>query len=125
MKRTLSIALLTICLQVGAEAPPTIKDPAALIGNEIARLDTLIQATEKSLEEQKQLRAQIVEYQKLQDRFLAKSEDNELLLKLVKSAHRTLNMIKSNNLTQTFDPDFIDELSVLSQPARKRGLPKP
>lgn len=125
MKWLLFVALSAVCLQVYADTPLTIKDPAALIGNEIARLDTLIQATEKSLEEQKQLRVHIVEYQKLQDRFLENSGDNELLFKLVKSAYRTLQMIKNNHLTQTFDPDFIDELSVLSQPATKRGVPKP
>lgn len=116
---------LCACYHIAAEAPMTIKDPAALIGNEIARLDTLIQATEKSLEEQKQLRIQIVEYQKLQDRFLEKPKDNELLYKLVKSAYRTLQMIKESHLIHNFDPDFIDELSVLAQPATKRGIPKP
>jgi hypothetical protein len=47
------------------------------------------------------------------------------LLKVVKSAYRTLQSIKSNNLIQTFDTDFIDELTVLSQPATKRVIPKP
>lgn len=125
MKRILIAALLAVCFQVNGDTTFAIKDPAALIGTEIARLDTLIQATEKSLDEQKQLRGQIVEYKKLQDRFLGKPGDNELLLKLVKSAHKILQTINNSHLTQTFDPDFIDELSVLSQPARKRGIPKP
>ena len=108
-----------------AIAPGTIKDPKALIGNEIARLDTLIQATEQSLEAQQKLRVQILEYQKLQDYYLQNPKDNELLLKLVKSAYRTLQTIKNNHLSQTFDSDFIDELTVFSQPATKRGIPKP
>jgi hypothetical protein len=116
---------MAACFQAGADIPSPIKDPAALIGNEIARLDTLIQATELSLEGQKKLRVQIVEYQKLQDIYFKNPQDNELLFKVIKSAYRTLQTIKENHLTQTFDADFIDELTVLSQPATKRGIPKP
>lgn len=115
----------TAVLQAAADAPYSIKDPAALIGNEIARLDTLIKATEQSLEGQKQLRLQILEYQKIQEQYLKNPNDNDLLLKLVKSAYRTLQTIKNNHLMQTFDSDFIDELTVLSQPATKRVIPKP
>lgn len=99
-----------------------IKDPNALIGNEIARLDTLIQATEISFEAQKKLRTQIVEYQKLQDQYLQNQNDNGLLLKLVKSAYRTLQTIKENHLEQNFDADFIDELTIISLPASKKGI---
>lgn len=107
------------------DIPTPIKDPALLINNELARLDTLIQATEKSLDGQKQLRGYILEYQKLQEQFLKNPKDNDMLLKVVKSAYRTLQSIKENHLTQNFDSDFIDELTVLSQPAAKRGVPKP
>lgn len=117
--------LMTLALQASAAIPTAIKDPDALIGNEIVRLDTLIQATEQSLESQKKLRVQILEYKKLQELYLQNPKDNELLLKLVKSAYRTFQTIKNNHLTQTFDSDFIDELTVLSQPATKRGIPKP
>lgn len=119
------VFLTFACFQTHADIPAAIKDPAALIGNEISRLDTLIEATEQSLEGQKKLRAQIVEYQKIQELYLKKPQDNDLLLKVVKSAYRTLQTIKENHLIQTFDSDFIDELTVLSQPATKRGVPKP
>lgn len=119
------LLLLAISCQLPIYATTSIKDPEAMIGNEISRLDTLIQATELSLEGQKKLRVQIIEYQKLQEHYLSNTKDNELLLKLVKSAYRTLNTIKENHLTQTFDNDFIDELTVISKPATKRGIPKP
>lgn len=102
-----------------------VKDPNALIGNELIRLDTLIKATEQSLGGQKKLRDRIVEYQKTQDLYLAHPMDNDLLLQLVKSAHRTLESIKENHLIHTFDPDFIDELKVLSKASSKRTIPKP
>lgn len=123
--RILICMLMAACFQAGADVASPIKDPAALIGNEISRLDTLIQATELSLEGQKKLRTQIMEYQKLQDLYFKTPQDNDLLFKVIKSAYRTLQTIKENHLVQTFDPEFIDELTVLSQPATKRGIPKP
>lgn len=104
---------------------PPVKDPNALIGNELSRLDTLIQATQQSLDAQKKLREKIAEYQKIQDAYLQHSEDNELLFRMIKSAHRTLQSIQENHLVQIFDPDLISELSLLSQIATKRGIPKP
>jgi hypothetical protein len=44
---------------------------------------------------------------------------------MIKSAYATLNTIKENHLEQTFDPDFISELTIISQVAKKRGVPKP
>ncbi|MEI8365049.1 MAG: hypothetical protein WCF65_01405 [Parachlamydiaceae bacterium] len=107
------------------DAPAAVKDPATIVSHELLRLDTLIRATEQSLEGQKKLRSMIVDYQKLQEQFLKNQSDNELLLKVVKSAYKILQNIKENHLTQTFDTDFIEELTVLSQPAAKRGIPKP
>lgn len=120
-----SVLAFGTCMASADDIPAPIKDPAHLIPTELSRLDTLIQATDKSLQAQKQLRANIIEHQSLQEQFLKNPKDNDLLLKVVKSAHRTLQSIKENNLTQTFDSDFIDELTVLSQPASKRGVPRP
>lgn len=122
--RSIVFVIVLVSAHVQAEMPQPIKDPDALIGNEIARLDTLIEATTTSLEGQKQLRLQIMEYQKYQDNYLKKTQDNDLLFKLVKSAYRTLQMIKEQHLLHAFDSEFIDELTVLSQPATKRGVPR-
>ena len=46
----------------GHPQAPNAKARALLINNELSRLDTLIQATEKSLDAQKQLRGYLVEY---------------------------------------------------------------
>lgn len=131
MSRHCLCKLVCVCLCLisvnlfGDVNTTSIRDPAALIGNEIARLDTLIQATQQSLEGQKTLREKIVEYKKIQDLYLQQPQNNDLLFRLVKSAKRTLDTIKENSLTQTFDPEFINELTVLSQAANKRGVPKP
>lgn len=88
-------------------------------------LDLLIESTEWSLTQQKRLREQIREYQELQKEYLKSSEDNERLYALIKSAYAVLTTIKSLHLETAFDPDFISELSLLSKPATKSGLPKP
>lgn len=135
MSRIIILTLIALCVtsmasyalpptpQTSTIAPP--KDPTALIGNELARIDTLIQATQHSLDNQKKLRERIVEYQKIQDLYLLYPDDNEILFRMVKSAYRTLEAIREYNLTQTFDPDFISELTILAQVATKRGIPKP
>jgi len=102
-----------------------IKDPKELVATEIARLDTLIQATSSSLEGQKNLREKIVEYKKIQDEYLQHTNDNDLLLKLVKASFKILKLIKENHLESCFDPEFIEELTILSQPASKKGIPRP
>ncbi len=107
------------------DLPPQIKDPLALINNEIAMLDNLIDVTQQNLENQKNLRHLVKEYQKIQDLYLQNPDDKEALYRMVKIAYKTLGNIKENHLTHLFDSDFISELSLLSQVASKRGIPKP
>lgn len=128
MIRLITLILLVsshIALAAPSQPIGMIKDPAALLQNELNRIDTIIYQTQKSLEDQKKLRLLIEEYKKIQDDYLKKSQDNDLLLALVKSAHRTLKAINESHLTETFDPEFIEELTVLSLAAGKRGVPKP
>jgi hypothetical protein len=125
----LAAALLLVtspALICGAEkqAITYYKDPAALLTNEVSRIDNLIFYTQKSLDQQKKLRDLIVEYKTIQEQYLKKTQDNDLLIAMVKSAHRTLRTIEEYHLTQTFDPEFIEELTVLSLKASKRGAPK-
>lgn len=133
LKKMMLAVFLIVALDLLATNPPAtpaltllpVKDPNALIGNELTRLDLLIQATQQSLEGQKQLREKIVEYQKIQESYLLHPKDNEILFRMIKSAYSTSQSIQENHLEHTFDPDFINELKVLSQVASKRGVPKP
>lgn len=102
-----------------------IKDPSLLVDNEITRLNSLILATEQSLEAQKKLKSALIEYNKLQELHFKNPQNNDILLRMAKSGHRALTLIKNYNLVQTFDADFINELTVFSQAAAKRGIPKP
>lgn len=125
---------LVICLAIttvgSAETPSTkpaiapIKDPSLLIDNEITRLDSLIEATQQSLEAQKKLKVALLEYNQLQEMHFKDPKNNLVLLRMSKSALKALELIKEYNLSQTFDADFINELTVLSSLANKRGIPK-
>lgn len=111
---------------VTSDLPPTIsEDPTQIITNELAKLDSIIAATEKSLENQKLLRDRIQEYKKIQRLFLEHKEDREISYRMVKAAHRVLEIIKQNHLTHAFDPEFLSELALFSKIATKRGIPKP
>lgn len=92
--------------------------------NELSTLDALINATQQSLDNQKKIRELFVQYQKLRTLAQQNPDDNEQLIKMVKSAQRLLNSIEENNLSQNFDPDFMTELALFAQIASKRGIPK-
>ena len=96
-----------------------------LAANELDTLNELIAATQRSLGIQIELREKILRYQELQ-RLSMENEDNfEQLYRLAKSAHIILETIKEQHLLQTFDAAFISELTLVSKPAAKRGIPRP
>jgi len=120
--------LLTILLSISGAinaADSPIIEPKEVVANEIARLNLLIEATQESLEQQRRLRDMVVEYQKIQARYMQSSEDNELLYQLIKKAYAILETIKAQHLEAAFEPEFLSELSILSKPALKSGIPKP
>lgn len=97
---------------------------AADLTQEVAKVDLLIEMTQKSLEGEKTLRDQLLAYQQAHKSYYKNTDDSENLIKLVKAGHRLLQTIKEMNLVQTFDPDFISELTVLSQVATKKSVPR-
>ncbi|MCE5318206.1 MAG: hypothetical protein LLG04_12705 [Parachlamydia sp.] len=116
--------LLSLSAAVKASDSPII-EPKEVVANEIARLNLLIESTQQSLEQQRRLRDMVVEYQKIQARYMESSEDNELLYQLIKKAYAILETIKAQHLEAAFEPEFLSELSMLSKPALKSGIPKP
>ena len=121
----LCVALLSTMSSPAAAAVAPIKDPNALIKDQLIHLDRLISATEESLTGQKALRKKIADYESIQSAYLLRPSDNELLFRMIKSAHTILKSIQETDLEHTFDPEFIKELKVLSKVANKQGIPKP
>lgn len=101
------------------------KDPKELLCSQISMLDDLITMTERSLNGEKQIKTLIIDYQKIQEQYLKNQNDKDLVVKMVRMAHRILIAIQENHLTQQFDPDFISELTLFSKIAAKKGIPKP
>lgn len=94
------------------------------LNQEVAKMDLLIQCSEKSLAGEKVLKQQLQAYQEAHQAYYRNMQDNEALLKLVKAGYRLLQSIKEQNLVQTFDPDLISELTVISQVATKKSIPR-
>lgn len=122
----LSLAvLLTLILQpIAADLPPAHPTAGAL-PNELKMLQDLIDATTHNLQQQQLLKQQVEEYLSLLNQYMNDIDNKQLLIKLVKSAHQAFETIKALHLTQSFNPDFISELSLFSQVAVKRGIPTP
>ena len=116
------IWIILLSMSVSLHANDSSED---LIDREVAMLSDLIDATQQNLNDQIKLRNMIKEYQSYQKHYLEVAEDNELLYKMVKTAYAILDTIKRNHLAEAFDPAFINELTVVSKPATKRGIPKP
>lgn len=131
------LVLICVCISINTygsddrahssavDASVLLADPDSVITNELAMLDTLIVATQQSLEQQKVLRDLITKYLDTQEAFLEDSENKELLYRTVKLAHRVSESIKENHLIHNFDAAFLSELNLLSQVAVKYGEPKP
>jgi hypothetical protein len=91
---------------------------------EMGALDNLIAATEKNLARQRELKKYLIEYKEGLALYLKNSSNKEVIYKTAKIASRVLELIKENYLLNTFEADFISELTLFSQIAEKRGLSK-
>jgi len=103
----------------------TLKDPKEILDLQISTLDDLITMTDQTLKSLRNLQKQILIYKDLQEAYIQDPEDKDLLFRMSKSANDIFEKIKTDQLTQTFDPEFISELKMLTQIYKKIGLPKP
>lgn len=106
----------------------TLPEPTqspSLVEDEIKLIDTLIYATEKNLIDQKKIKQDILDYQKGLALYMEHSSDKEVVFSVARKADALLNEIKEAHLIDTFEPDFISELTVFSQIAQKKGIPRP
>jgi hypothetical protein len=116
--------LFSLCLLfIGAISSLTAA--ATLPKGELSMLNALIEATQRSLEQQKNLLEQVKKYQELQQRYIEDPENKELLLQLAKEALRVQKSIEATHLKQAFEPEFLSELTLFSQIGLKRGIPRP
>ena len=116
--------ILIAFILASAEPIPPSGEKVSLQG-ELKMLDDLIALTEESLKNEKRLREDVLEYKKDLELYLSHSSDKETVVKVAKTAHRVLERIKELHLIEAFDPDLISELTLFSQIALKKGIPRP
>lgn len=129
MKKLIYLSLMSLFIIANlnsVESLPNLKEtePALVVANEMKRLNNLISITEKNLENQKKLKQLFLDYQQQQVNYLQNSQDKEVTLQMVKTAYLLLEGIKANHLIQTFDTEFISQLTFFSQFVAKQGVPK-
>lgn len=101
-----------------------VSDPAVLY-SELALLDNLIEVTTQNLKNQKELRSLVLVYQAELAKYLKNSTDKDLVMQVAKTANKVLTEIKKNHLLESFQVDFISELTIFSQLSQKKGIPRP
>ncbi len=92
---------------------------------ELISIDHIIEITKQNVEIQEKIRIELIDYQKINKEFLKNPDDKELLFEMIKKADHLFENIKQAHLTQIFSPEFLKELTLFSQIASKRGIPKP
>ena len=110
---------------LGQELPnPHFENKNDIIVNEVKMLDELILSSQKSLKNLIAIKELIQKYQGIQKKYLDNPNDNTALYQMIKAAHTILEAIKESKLTPLFDPAFLSELTIISKPATKLGIPK-
>lgn len=104
---------------------PSLKDPKEIIQLQLEGLDRHIAMTQSTLSQMQGLHKEIAEYQHIQDLYLERIGDKQLLYRMLKNADSLLRHIKADNLVAIFDPEFISELNTLSTLFNKASLPRP
>jgi len=92
---------------------------------ELSAINHSIESLKQNVQNQEKIRIQLILYQKINKEFLKNPDDKELLFQMVKLADTLFENIKKSHMTQNFSPEFLSELTLFSQIASKRGVPKP
>lgn len=128
MKKNNLIVLLCFCLctSFGLFSQEATKNYSALermniVQNEMRMVDDLINCAQKTIDNLKTIKKQMEQYEATQKKFINDPNNKELILGTVKSARTLLESIQEANLTQNFDPEFISELTLLSQIGSKKS----
>jgi hypothetical protein len=96
-----------------------------MISNQLVKIEDCLEAAKQNVVALAQIKASMERYQQLQSRYRQNPDNNEVLYQMIKEAHALLEAIKTMQLTPLFDTAFISELTVVSKPVSKLGIPKP
>lgn len=99
-----------------------LKDPKEIINLQLRSLDRLSSMTKKTLDNINELSTAIGKYQMIQEIYLQKPKDKEVLFRMAKMASNLLKKIKSSNLQHAIDPEFMKELKLFEKIYKKNEL---
>lgn len=119
MKKMLSILLCLPMLFLAAEEQPS---PEGRL-SEDKQIGFLLQASEQTLQQLKELQAALTAFRKQEANCIASPDDSESLYVLSKCALKLLNCIRATHVEPYFRPAFIEELEKISRPAANKSLP--
>ncbi len=93
--------------------------------DEVRKVDYLIEATGKKLEQQKELQRLMVLFQEQEERFFQGDQSKEHALRMVRTAHQILGHIKKAHLEYLFSSEYLEQLAVFSSIAGRRSPVRP
>ena len=94
-------------------------------GDEVSSLEHLIEANEKHISTQKQLKEKMQLFQKQKEEFLRGNQSKSHAFAMVSNAREILTMIKEEHLSYLFPTDYLEELIFFSSIAAKSIPLKP
>lgn len=97
----------------------------AVIEDEVARVDHLIDATRIKLSQQQELKEMILLFRDQEEEFFRGNQSKSHAKKMVDSARRILEIIKSAHLEHLFSSEYLEELALFSSIAGKNSPTRP
>jgi hypothetical protein len=131
MRYTLLLFLCMISLRLYAlDLPPDaptspLKSPKEIIDIQLKALDLLHQRTAQTLQQIEELKNQTADYKRIQEQYLDDIENRRLLASMLHAADNLLQGIKNAHMADLFEPEFLSELTTLTQLQKKMSLPPP
>jgi|GEM_PF-4732779 len=115
-----------LAFELPEDVPPaTVKDPKEIIDIQVRSLELLQKRTALTLSQIEGLKNEIIEYKRVQELYLDNIENRRFLADMLCAAANLLQGIKNAHITDFFEPEFLSELTTLSQLQLKMALPAP
>lgn len=121
MKKILELIALLFVFLVLSPSVHAIEEKS----KEIAIVDSLIACAQNNVTQLISLREKIVDYQTQEALYMQNPQNTEALYKMIKNARVILENLQESRLSMLFDAAFLSELTIVSKPATKLGIPKP
>ena len=115
-----SFILLTLAVcSFSRKAAPQVEFPP--VQDELGIMDSLIERTQKNIENQQAIRNKIQDYKQFRLAIMIDNENKQIACELIASAQEILQRIDQAHLTSYFGEEFLEELRFFSKIAHKKN----